>query len=187
MSEGGKQLENRLDQCGLTRLGGFGRNASGASALEFAILAGPFLLLLLGVLAVGLVFVANMTLENAVAQGARLIRTGEAQGEGFDAGSFKTEVCKYLTGPVSCAGLKLDVRSFSSFGSTDLTNPLDGSGNLKSEFNYAPGVGGEVVVIRAFYEWGLLAALPQAIRLSNMPNGNRLLIATVAFRNEPFR
>jgi len=68
MSEGGKQLENRLGQRGLTRLGGFGRNSSGASALEFAMVAGPFLLLLLGVLAVGLVFAANMTLENAVAQ-----------------------------------------------------------------------------------------------------------------------
>ena len=187
MSEGGKQLENRLGQRGLTRLGGFGRNSSGASALEFAMVAGPFLLLLLGVLAVGLVFAANMTLENAVAQGARLIRTGEAQSQGFDAGTFKTEVCKYLAGPVSCGGLKLDVSSFSNFGSTTLTNPLDGSGNLKSAFNYEPGVGGQVVVVRAFYEWDLLAALPQAIRLSNMSNGNRLLVATVAFRNEPFK
>ena len=187
MSEGGKQLENPLVQRGLTRLGGFGRNSSGASALEFAMVAGPFLLLLLGVLAVGLVFAANMTLENAVAQGARLIRTGEAQSQSFDAGMFKTEVCKYLAGPVSCGGLKLDVRSFSNFGSTTLTNPLDGSGNLKSQFNYAPGVGGQVVVVRAFYEWDLLAALPQAIRLSNMSNGNRLLVATVAFRNEPFK
>lgn len=196
MSEGGKHRESRLSQCGLTRLGGFGRNSSGAAALEFAMIAGPFLLLLFGIFAVGLVFAANMTLENAVAQGARLIRTGEAQSQGFDAGKFKSEVCKYLTGLLSCGGLKLDVRTFSTFGSSDLTTPLDSSGNLKSEFSYAPGVGGDVVIVRAFYEWGLLATLPiipiwnnQSVdtRLSNLPNGNRLLIATVAFRNEPFK
>ncbi len=177
-------------------MGGFGRNSSGATALEFAIVAGPFLLLLFGILAVGLVFVGNMTLENAIEQGARLIRTGEAQSQGFDAAKFKTEVCKYLTAPLSCGGLKLDVRTFATFGSSDLTNPLDSSGNLKSEFSYAPGVGGDVVIVRAFYEWDLLATLPimpiwnnQSVdtRLSNMPNGNRLLIATVAFRNEPFK
>ena len=77
--------------------------------MEFAILGGFFLLLMIGILAVGLVFVGNMTLENAVDQGARVIRTGEAQSQGFDAARFKSEVCKYLTAPLSCSGLKLDV------------------------------------------------------------------------------
>ena len=192
----GKQLENRLGQRGLTLLGRFGRNSSGASALEFAIVAGPFLALVFGILAVGLAFVANSTLENAVEQGARLIRTGEAQSQGFDAARFRTEVCKYLTRPLSCAGLKLDVRTCSNFGGCPLTDPLDSSGNIKSGLSYAPGVGGDIVVVRAFYEWDLLAKLPimpignnQSVdtRLSNMPNGNRVLIATVAFRNEPFK
>ena len=122
MSEGGKQLENRLGHGGLTCLGGFSRNSSGATALEFAIVAGPFLVLLFGILAVGLAFVANNTLENAVEQGARLIRTGEAQTQGFDAARFKTEVCKSLIGPLSCAGLKLDVRTCSTFGGCQLTS-----------------------------------------------------------------
>ena len=195
MSERGKQQENRLGQRGL---GGFGRNSCGASALEFAIVAGPFLALVFGIIAVALVFVANMTLENAVEQGARLIRTGAAQSQGFDAAKFKTEVCKYLTGPLSCAGLELDVRTCSNFGGCPLTDPLDSSGNLKSglSLSYAPGVGGDIVVVRAFYEWDLLAKLPVMpvaknksidTRLSNMANGNRVLIATAVFRNEPFK
>lgn len=194
MSEDGKQLHNRmgqrvnrLGQRVLTRFGGFGRNSSGATALEFAIVAGPFLLLLCGIFALALVYAGNMALENAAEQGARLIRTGEAQTQSFDAARFRTEVCKYLTAPLSCGGLKLDVRTFTNFASADLTNPLDSGGNVKSGFGYAPGVGGDVVVVRAFYEWDLLAAMPPIIRLSNMTNGNRLLIATVAFRNEPFK
>jgi hypothetical protein len=164
----------------------FGRDNSGASALEFALVAVPFLLLIFAVLEVGLVYFATFTLENATAQGARLIRTGQAQTQKFDAGKFKAEVCKSLGAPLSCADLRLDVRHFPSFGGIDLPSPLDGGGNLKTNFSYDPGLGGEIVVVRAFYQWTLAAKLPEAVGLGNMPNGDRLLVATSAFRNEPF-
>jgi Flp pilus assembly protein TadG len=164
----------------------FWRDASGASALEFAILALPLILLLLAVFEVGVVYFANFSLENAVSQGARLIRTGQVQSQGFSASQFKTEVCKHISPPISCEGMKLDVRHFSSFGGSNLTNPLDGNGKLKTNFSYDPGVGGDVVVVRAFYEWTLTAKLPKQVGLSNMTNGDRLLVATTAFRNEPF-
>jgi len=184
-SEAGRRCQGR----GFRVIRRFGRDPSGASALEFALVAVPFLLLLLATLEVGLVYFANFTLENATAHGARLIRTGQAQSQGFDAARFKSEVCKYLGGPISCGGLKLDVRHYSNFGGagSNLTNPIDANGNLKTSFAYDPGVGGEVVVVRAFYEWSLAAKLPKDIALSNMGNGNRLLVATVAFRNEPFK
>jgi len=193
MSECGK--ENRRGQRGLSLLRRFGRNSSAAAALEFAIVAGPFLVLLFGIIAVALAFAANMTLENAVEQGARLIRTGQAQSQGFDAARFRTEVCKYLTPPLSSAGLRLDVRTCSNFGGCPLSNPLDSSGNITSGLSYTPGVGGDIVIVRAFYEWDLLAKLPIMpvgnnhidTRLSNMPNGDRVLIATAVFRNEPFK
>jgi Flp pilus assembly protein TadG len=177
---------------GGTRFSRILQDSSGSSAIEFAIVAAPFLVLIFMVLQVGLVYLANGELENAVAQGARLIRTGEAQGQSFDAGRFKTEVCKYLTVLLSCNRLNLDVRTFSSFGGADLTNPLDSSGNLKTGFSYQPGVGGQVVIVRAFYDWDLPTKFPKAISsiqvsLSNMHNGDLLLIATQAFRNEPFK
>lgn len=168
--------------------GGFGRDHSGASAVEFALVAAPLIFLLLGILQVGVVFFSNFALEDAVERGARLVRTGQAQGNGFDAAKFKSEVCKFLIAPISCAGLKLDIRSYSNFGSaaSNLTEPLDSSGNMKTNFNYDPGVGGDVVIVRAFYELGLAAQIPALISLGNMGSGSRLLIATAAFRNEPF-
>ncbi len=69
---------------------GFGRNSCGAAAIEFAILAVPLLLWVFATLEVTLWYFANGTLENALAKGARVIRTGEAQQQGFDAGKFKT-------------------------------------------------------------------------------------------------
>ena len=182
-TETGQRLEGGRWR-GLRR---FGRDASGASALEFALVAVPLVLMLLAALQVGLVYFANFTLENATAQGARLIRTGQAQTQKFDAGTFKNEVCKHLSDMLPCVGLKLDVRSFANFSGADLTDPLDSSGNLKTNFTYDPGQGGDVVVVRAFYAWDLPSLLPSEISLSNMNGGNRLLIATVAFRNEPFK
>jgi Flp pilus assembly protein TadG len=145
------------------------------------------ILLLLAIMEVGLVFFANYALENANGYGARLIRTGQAQTKGFDAAKFKSEVCKHLSSPLSCSGVKIDVRRFTNFQSASLTNPLDDNGQIKANFTYDPGVGGDVVVVRSFYEWAIAAKLPKPIGLSNMKNGARLLAATAVFRNEPFK
>ncbi|HMK42068.1 MAG TPA: TadE/TadG family type IV pilus assembly protein [Methyloceanibacter sp.] len=173
----------------LSTLRAFGANASGASALEFALVATPLILTLLAVLEVGLVYFATFNLESATAQGARLIRTGQAQTQGFNATQFKTEVCKHIIPPITCDGLRLDVRHYTSFGNAGAnpTTPLDGSGNLKANFSYDPGTGGDVVVVRAFFEWPLTALFPRDIDPGNMQNGDRLLAATAVFRNEPFQ
>ena len=63
----------------------FGRDASGASAVEFALIALPLFYMLFVILEIGIVFFANYELENAAAQGARMLRTGQAQNQKFDA------------------------------------------------------------------------------------------------------
>jgi Flp pilus assembly protein TadG len=183
------EAASRRRERGWRGLRRFAGEDKGASALEFALIATPLILALLAVLEVAVVYFANFQLEAATAQGARLIRTGQAQTQNFDAGKFKTEVCKHVSAPIICANLMLDVRHYSNFGGagSDLTNPLDSSGKLKTNFTYDPGVGGDVVVVRAFYEYNLTAKLPKGIALSNMANGDRLLVATAAFRNEPFQ
>jgi Flp pilus assembly protein TadG len=179
------QRRTRKQQAG----GSYWADDSGSSALEFALVAMPLILLLFAIFEVVLVYFANYELDNGVAQASRLIRTGQAQTQNFDAGRFKSEVCKHLTAPITCTGLKLDVSHYPSFSNaaSSLSSPLDAGGNLKSNFNYDPGAGGDVVVVRAFFEWDLMAKLPKQIALSNMSNGNRLLTSTAAFRNEPFQ
>jgi hypothetical protein len=82
------------------------------------------------------------------------------------------------------AGLKLDVQRFDDFTGINLSDPLTPQGELRDDFGFDPGNGGDVVVVRAFYEWNLIAKFPGG--LGNMPSGGRLLVATAAFRNEPF-
>ena len=41
------------------------------------------------------------------------------------------------------------------------------------------------MVVRAYYEWPVIVDL-LGNNLADMPNGTHLLVATAAFRNEPF-
>lgn len=164
----------------------FRQDKSGATAVEFGLVALPFIGLLFAILETALVFFAGQTLETAVADASRLIRTGQAQQQGFDANDFKDKICERVMALFGCdSDLVFDVRTYQTFDSIDLTKPVDENGNLQTNFTYQPGKGGEIVVVRAFYEWPTFSTL-LGLDLSNMADGKHLLAATAAFRNEPF-
>ena len=135
----------------------------------------------------GLVFFAGQTLETAAADSARLIMTGQAQTQGFDQGKFKEEVCKRVIGMFDCAGkLKVDVRKYSSFSAIDSSKPtLDANGNITGAFTYNAGGPGDIVVVKLMYAFPVYASL---LGFNLADSGNkRLLMATSAFRNEPYQ
>ncbi|MBZ0217058.1 MAG: pilus assembly protein, partial [Fimbriimonadaceae bacterium] len=78
----------------------FNDGETGATAVEFAILAFPFLMLLLAVIEVGIVFFATQIMETGVEGAARLIRTGQAQQ--FSQAQFKLEVCDRISALFDC-------------------------------------------------------------------------------------
>lgn len=166
----------------------FRGNCSGATAVEFALVAGPFFALLFAIMEVGLVFLGTLTLENATEETARLIRTGQAQAVSMGEAGFKNEVCSRIFTLFDCAnGLKVEVKTFPDFAdlaANGFSDPLDG-GQLRDDFTFDMGQGGQIVLVRVFYEWDLLVNIP-GVGLSNMANGNRLVSAVTSFRNEPF-
>ena len=58
---------------------GFWRNNRGATAVEFGLIALPFLGLIAGLLETGLMMFADSALDQATNRAARMIRTGQAQ------------------------------------------------------------------------------------------------------------
>ena len=66
-----------------------------------------------------------------------------------------------------------------------MTSPIDSNGNLVNNFVYQPGTAGQIVVVRLFYQWPIYMQVWNP-KLSNMSGNKRLLVATAAFRNEPF-
>jgi Flp pilus assembly protein TadG len=159
----------------------------GTAAVEFALIAAPFLALVFAIMETALVFFAGQALETAVAQSARLVMTGQAQNGGFSASQFQTSVCGYITGLFNCSAVKVNVQKFSSFSSVSMLNPLNANGTFNNgSLGYNPGGPGDIVVVQLFYQWPVYVSL-LGFNLSNMAGGNRLLVATAAFRNEPYQ
>jgi Flp pilus assembly protein TadG len=172
--------------CG-ARVCRFGRAQDGAAALEFALIAAPFLALIFAILETAMVFFAGQSLEAAVAASARLIMTGQAQNAGYTATNFKTQVCNQIVGLFDCANkLYVNVQNFSNFASSSTTPPYNNGQLDTSKMQYAPGGPGDIVVVSLYYQWPIYVSL-LSNNLANQSGNNRLLIATSAFRNEPYK
>jgi hypothetical protein len=84
------------------------------------------------------------------------------------------------------SGLYVDVKNYNSFATINTAKPIDANGNLQTgDFGYQPGGPGDIVVVRLMYQWPVYVSL-LGLNLSDMSAGKRLLMATVAFRNEPY-
>lgn len=163
----------------------------GATAVEFALLAAPFLALLGVVAESGLVALEQQTLDIAVDRGVRQLRTGSFQdsADGSDPGQrFRRIVCSGPAVLFPCTDLRLDVSRAASFSASQPAEPFD-----KTKKTWAPGFGkrfdcpqgGDTVTVRA--------AVP-VIRLFQMldftgrimADKTQLLVATEIFRAEDY-
>lgn len=180
----------RLKRASLLRISTvrrFARGEDGIAAVEFGIVAAPFLALMFAIMETAIVFFASQTLETAVADSARLIMTGQAQQAGFTQAQFKQSVCAKILGLFDCAnGLQIDVKTYTSFSSISTSKPIDANGNLQTNFGYQPGSPGDIVVVRLMYQWPIYVSL-LGFNLADMSGNKRLIIATAAFRNEPYQ
>ncbi|HVY19642.1 MAG TPA: TadE/TadG family type IV pilus assembly protein [Bauldia sp.] len=189
----GKIGKAAFARSGLARLfDRFGRNDAGATAVEFSLVALPFIALMFAIIETALAFFAQNYFEDTLARTARLVRTGQAQQVSTNVDQFKALMCLKLSPMFNCpGGLTLDVRTYSSFGSITLSIPTipagqPNAGNLDtSNTQYNLGKGGDIVLVRAYYAWPVFVNR-LGNNLATMPNGTRLLVATAAFRNEPF-
>lgn len=165
----------------------FARAESGASAVEFAMVAAPFLALVFAILETALVFFASQSLEAAATDSARLIMTGQAQTAGWSQSDFKTAVCNRLAGGLfDCAnGVYVDVKTYTSFTSISTTPPITNGRLDTSNMAYTPGTPGDIVVVRLYYQWPIVVSM-FGDNLSNLNGNQRLLVATSVFRNEPY-
>jgi Flp pilus assembly protein TadG len=164
----------------------FRGNRRGSSLVEFALLAPLFFALLFAIVEAALVFFADQVLETMTQDAARLILTGQAQLQSYSQQNFKDKLCPPSGGLLfNCSNLFVDVQSYTAFQNINLNSQIDATGNFIANMQYSPGGPGDIVVVRAFYPWHLLETA-LGFNLSNMAGGQRLLVATAAFKNEPY-
>lgn len=163
-------------------------DSRGATAVEFAMVALPFLMMLFGIIGVGLYFFTVFTMENAVEQASRLLRTGQAQQAGYTAAQFKSKVCEFVPGFVDCSSkLRVNVLSYpdTTIPVNTLPRCLSEAGDLSGATTFDPGAASSVVLVWVCYEWELANKIP-FLRLGDMANGSALIQATTVFRSEPY-
>ncbi|WP_371311853.1 TadE/TadG family type IV pilus assembly protein [Pseudovibrio flavus] len=166
------------------------RDQRGATAVEFAMVGIPFFMFIMAILEIGLVFFAGTILDHATHESARLVRTGQAQNSGMDAGTFKQKICENMTSVIcsDASRLHVEVLNFDSFseaasGTTSVIDPATGEVNTGFQFN--TGARNEIVVVRAVYEWPMISNWIRDA-FQDTADGDRLLVSTSVFKNEPF-
>lgn len=179
---------SRERRIGLRRaLRSFRRDRNGSTAVEFGMLAIPFLSLVYAIFETSMVHMAGQVLQTAVSDASRLIMTGQAQTAGFTGADFKNEVCKRVKATFDCPKmLQVDVRTFPNFSSANAPPPPINNGRLDSTgFGFVPGGPNAIVVVRAAIEYPIIVPLIGQTMV-NLADNKLLIMASAAFKNEPF-
>jgi Flp pilus assembly protein TadG len=166
----------------------------GATAIEFALVAAPFLALLVATFETALVFFAGRVLDEVTEEASRYILTGQAQQSNMTQAQFLNYVCTssntaaLVSALFNCGKLMVNVQNYSDFASASTTGPtltFNSNGTVSNTWNYAPGTPGSIVVVQVMYQWPIVLG-PLNFNLSNLANGNRLLVSTAVFKTEPY-
>ena len=165
------------------------RDVRAATAVEFAMLVTPLVILILASLQLSIIFFAGQELQSAAISASRQLMTGSAQQASLTASQYKTTyVCPPVAFLLNCNNIMVDVQSGSSYSGIN-TSPIvltyDGSGNVTNSFNYSTGNPGDILIVRVLYNWPVAGA-PLLPGLANQPNGNHLLVGTSVFKSEPY-
>ncbi|MFO1246956.1 MAG: TadE/TadG family type IV pilus assembly protein [Alphaproteobacteria bacterium] len=169
----------------------------GSAAIEFAMVAPVFFVLLMGTMEAGIMFFAQSALQNAVNDAARLVRTGQTACYTTSGGNcvamtqaeFKTKVCdavSVLLKNCTSGSLQFDVNAYpSGYSAASNSSPLDSGNNLKTLTAFNVGNACDVVLVRAFYKWPVFTPGLNYF-MANVAGNYHLLATAAAFRNEPY-
>jgi Flp pilus assembly protein TadG len=162
----------------------FKRNEDGATAVEFAILAFPFFLLLFAIIECSLLFFAGQMLESAVDDVGRRVRTGQLD-DTMNAQQFKLEICGATALLFNCDRLNVDLKVAATFDELD-DPPVPEDGEVDhSSYTFQAPCPEQIAMITVSYEWPVFTNYVAA-QVSKLNSRNALLNAMAVFRTEPY-
>jgi Flp pilus assembly protein TadG len=164
------------------------RDEDGATAVEFGMIATPFLLFVLGILGMGLYYLALISLEYGVESAARKIRTGEAEKSALTVAGFKSLICASAIG-IDCSKVTVIIDSEKTW--SDIVPPscvtngsqTPSSGNATDALSKYSGSASQVVLVTACYHWKLADSFKFMKFTASDPT---ILQAATAFKSEPY-
>ena len=156
--------------------------------MEMALVATPFLALLIAALQLGLVYLSQSALEVATEKTARSVLTGATQTAGLTQAQFLAALCSNLPVLLSCSKVVVDAQVYTSFSNSDTSTPTltyDAKGNVTNKWSYNIGGPNDIVVLRVLYLLPVVGAL--SFNIANQLGNKRLLMTTAVFKNEPYQ
>jgi Flp pilus assembly protein TadG len=155
----------------------------GGVAVEFAIVAPWFLLLLLAIMELGFMVFVQSVLDDSARSAARLIRTGQVQATSNPQTTFQTQLCNEMTMFVGCSSLLYNVQVFSTWSAatTSITQP---GRSAWTASNFGSSTSCEIIAVQVIYNWQFI--IPWVSNYLSGGTGSALLTSTVVFQNEPF-
>jgi Flp pilus assembly protein TadG len=157
----------------------------GSAAIEFAILALPFFVVIFAIAEIAVMFFVDSGLDAALHKAVRQVRVGVAKTGSWDATKFKDVVCGELSYSFDCA-TKLKVRAtvVTDMSSIVKTSPISG-GNLAVTEDFNLGDSGSYVLVQAFLPWNPVFKL-YSISSAQLSDGSYVLGSAELIKNEPF-
>jgi Flp pilus assembly protein TadG len=180
------------------------RDSVGAAAVEFALVALPFLALVGGIFQIAFQIWANQNFDRALQNAVRTIFTGQFQlanaGQTDPAtvlAALKTTMCGPANATIvnvfNCQNVKIDVATSSTFSAANPSTPINattGTWNTSFGTNYACAKPGTIVVVTAAVQFPTffnLMGFNTRKFGSGTGAGSSLLTSTAVFRTEPYQ
>ncbi|MCB9983497.1 MAG: pilus assembly protein [Rhodospirillales bacterium] len=163
----------------------FIKNDEGTTAIEFSLLAVPYLMLTLAILEIAIMYASASLLEGATSSAARMIRTGELQQSGIDPESaFREGLCNYATVLIDCNDVMVESITLTSFGDAASYPPqYDADGNLVSQ-GFDAGGSDDRILIRVAYRYQMMTPFVGPLLAGS--DNSRLFMSTIVLQVEPY-
>lgn len=165
---------------------GWKKDEEGVAAIEFALMAIPYVFLSIGIIELSITYATGALLEGATSSAARMIRTGELQQSGSTdpAETFRTALCDYAAVMIQCDDVQIEVVTLDSYSNySDYNVSYDEDGQMISH-GFDAGSTNDKVLIRAAYRYRMMT--PFIGQLLAGPDNTIQFISTIVLQTEPY-
>lgn len=174
----------------------------GATAIEFALLAIPFFMVIFAILETFFALIAEQVIQSATEDVARLLQTGQLT-QTITETEFRALFCAEAAVIIRCSDdeinspsrLYIDLKSYAKFSDIDKNIPTIGHSTGRdldvSKLEFSPGGSGSINMLRVYYRWPVVTDLirPYLTNIkregSNIPS-DFLIVASEAFVSEGY-
>lgn len=164
------------------------RREDGVAAVEFALIATPFFLIIIGIIEVSMFFAAGTVLEGGASAASRLLRTGQAQLSEDPEQTFQAALCSHVARMIPCDRIqyeviRLDDNTFA--GAEEYVPEFDDDGNLVPS-PFSTGNSNDVIMVRTVYRYEFLTPFLGSLITGDPGRNWSMHMAMSVIKAEPY-